>query len=138
MARSTAMRCVLWCSATPRRAPNSKPSSTRWWPQHAGGAQAFEAAGTRVLVYDIPLLVESRRWPAELDAVVVVDCLPETQIARVQQRSGLSREAIDAIMATQASRAQRLQAADAVIFNEGCSLPDLGAQVAELATYFGL
>ena len=71
-------------------------------------ASAHEAAGAPLVVYDIPLLVESKRWPAELDGVVVVDCQPETQISRVQQRSGLSREAVLAIMAAQASREQRL------------------------------
>lgn len=101
-------------------------------------AIAHEAAGAPLVVYDIPLLVESKRWPAELDGVVVVDCLPETQISRVQQRSGLSREAVLAIMAAQATREQRLACADAVIFNEGCTLESLGLQVADLAHHFGL
>lgn len=101
-------------------------------------ALAHEAAGAPLVVYDIPLLVESQRWPAELDGVLVVDCLPETQISRVQQRNGLSREAVLAIMAAQASREQRLACADAVIFNEGCTLEALGLQVADLAHYFGL
>lgn len=101
-------------------------------------ALAHEDAGAPLVLYDIPLLVESKRWPAELDGVVVVDCLPDTQISRVQQRSGLSREAVLAIMAAQASREQRLACADAVIFNEGCTLEALGQQVADLAHYFGL
>lgn len=101
-------------------------------------AQAHLEAGAPLVVYDIPLLVESKRWPAELDGVVVVDCLPETQISRVQQRSGLTREAVLAIMSAQASREQRLACADAVIFNEGCTLEALGLQVADLAHYFGL
>ena len=101
-------------------------------------ALAHEAAGAPLVVYDIPLLVESKRWPAELDGVLVVDCLPETQISRVQQRNGLSREAVLAIMAAQASREQRLACADAVIVNEGCTLEALGLQVADLAHYFGL
>jgi len=41
-------------------------------------------------------------------------------------------------MAAQASREQRLACADAVIFNEGCTLEALGLQVADLAHYFGL
>ncbi|MDD0839226.1 dephospho-CoA kinase [Curvibacter sp. HBC61] len=100
--------------------------------------QAAQDQGAALAVLDIPLLVESRRWPAALDAVVVVDCLPDTQLARVMQRSGLSAEAVRAIMASQASRAQRLAAADAVIYNEGCSLAALHQQVAFLAAEFGL
>ncbi|MDD0816332.1 dephospho-CoA kinase [Curvibacter sp. HBC28] len=107
--------------------------------------QAMQAAvqtardqGHAVAVLDIPLLVESRRWPAALDVVVVVDCLPETQVQRVMQRSGLDETAVRAIMAAQASRPQRLAAADAVIFNDGCSLDELRLQVADLASHFGL
>lgn len=102
--------------------------------------QAREAtqAGARLILMDIPLLVESRRWPGELDAVVVVDCLPETQERRVMERSGLAVEAVRAIMAAQASRQQRLSAADAVIFNDACTLLELQQQVGRLAHHFGL
>jgi len=61
-----------------------------------------------------------------------VDCLPETQTARVMARSGLSAEAVSAIMTAQASRRQRLAAADAVIYNDGLSLTGLEAEVAAL------
>lgn len=104
---------------------------------HRQSRQALEDGAALVLL-DIPLLAESRRWPAELDAVVVVDCLPQTQERRVVQRSGLSPEAVRAIMAAQASRQQRLSVADAVVFNEDCTLAELQQQVSRLACYFGL
>lgn len=100
--------------------------------------QAARAAGCAVVVYDIPLLVESGRWRAQLDAVLVVDCLPATQVARVMQRSGLDEAAVRAIMAAQASREQRLAAADTVIYNEGLSLAQLQVEVNRFAQGFGL
>jgi dephospho-CoA kinase len=95
-------------------------------------------SGYPCLVFDVPLLVESARWRQRVDHVLVVDCLAETQIARVMARSGLTRMAIEAIIAAQSSRLRRLQAADSVIFNEGLSLKGLGAEVAALAPRFKL
>ena len=65
------------------------------------------------------------------EALVVVDCDDETRIARVAQRSGLTRPDILAIMANQVSREQRLAAADAVLDNSG-SLDALRQQVLHL------
>ena len=65
------------------------------------------AAGARCIVYDIPLLVESGRWRQQLDRVLVVDCEPETQVARVVARSGLAPDEVRAIIAAQAPRALR-------------------------------
>ena len=95
-------------------------------------AEVAQAEGHRVLVFDVPLLVESGRWRSALDRVLVVDCLPETQITRVMARSGWTREAVLAVLAAQASRAQRLAAADWVIFNDGLSLEALRHEVQQL------
>jgi dephospho-CoA kinase len=101
--------------------------------------QAALQAGRRVLVYDVPLLVESgERWRKQVDHVIVVDCDAETQRQRVMARSGLAAEEIDRIMVLQASRSQRLASADTVILNQGLSLTELETQVAQLATDFGL
>jgi dephospho-CoA kinase len=96
------------------------------------------AQGVACLVYDLPLLVESGRSRERFDAILVVDCLEETQITRVMARSGLDRAGVLAIMANQASRTQRLQAADVVIFNDGLSLEQLAQQVQALSPRFGL
>ncbi|MDB5844504.1 MAG: dephospho-CoA kinase [Polaromonas sp.] len=101
-------------------------------------ARAAVAAGRACIVFDIPLLVESGRWRQQLDRVLVVDCLEETQIARVMARNALSREMVMKIIAGQASRAQRLGAADACICNEDLSLQALEQEVRELARSFGL
>lgn len=101
-------------------------------------AHIAQDSGHRCLVFDVPLLVESGRWRQQVEQVLVVDCLAETQISRVMARSSLSRAAVLAIMATQASRAQRLQAADVVIFNHRLTLDGLALEVCALAPGFGL
>lgn len=90
------------------------------------------AAGKSCAVFDIPLLVESGRWRSQLDCIVVVDCLESTQIQRVMQRSNWSAEAVEKVIAAQASRAQRLAAADMVIYNDGLSVEELREQVHKL------
>lgn len=80
--------------------------------------QRAEAAQGCYLVFVVPLLVESGRWRERVDRICVVDCDPATQVARVQARSGLTPDTIERIMSAQASRAQRLDAADDVILND--------------------
>ncbi|TXD99433.1 dephospho-CoA kinase [Mitsuaria sp. TWR114] len=94
---------------------------------------ALAASGQRV-VFDVPLLVESGRWRRLVDRVLVVDCDESTQIARVMARSGLSEGAVRAILAQQATRAQRRAAADAVIHNDGLTLSQLREEVGQLLT----
>jgi len=97
------------------------------------------AAGKTCLVFDVPLLVESgERWRQKVHHVVVVDCTPSTQIARVVQRSQLTEEEVRNIIAQQASSAQRLTCADSVIYNQGIDLAGLKAQVRLWASRFGL
>ena len=96
------------------------------------------AAGARCIVFDIPLLVETGRWRAQVDRVLVIDCEPETQVARVTARSALAPEAVRAIIAAQAPRALRLAAADIVICNEGLTLAQLRNEVEQVAHSFGL
>lgn len=77
------------------------------------------ASEARYAVVVVPLLVESAGYLDRIDRVAVVDCAPETQVARVMQRSNLSREEVERILAAQATRSARLAAADDVIDNEG-------------------
>lgn len=101
--------------------------------------EAAIAQGASCLVFDVPLLVESgKRWRSQVDRVWVVDCDTATQRERVITRSGLAVEEIERIIAQQASRAQRLACADAVVFNQGLTLPQLQALVTEMASHFGL
>ena len=106
--------------------------------ESARQVQAALDAGVPCIVFDIPLLVESGRWRAQVDRVLVVDCSPETQVERVVARSGLDPKAVRAIMAAQAPRGLRLAAADIVICNDGLSLGQLRDNVVQAATSFGL
>jgi dephospho-CoA kinase len=90
--------------------------------------QAVQAAGAP-LVFDVPLLVESGHWRTKVDRVLLVDCSEDTQIERVMQRSGWPREAVQRVIASQASRSARRAAADAVIDNDALTLQQLAAQV---------
>ena len=108
------------------------------WLETERHAQAAMAAGHGCIVFDVPLLVESVRWRGVLGRVVVVDCPVSTQIARVVARNGLPEALIEKIIASQATRAQRLAAADMAIYNEDLSLAHLALQVTRLAKSLGL
>lgn len=96
-------------------------------------AQTAVASGRLTLVFDVPLLVETGpRWRPQVDLVLVVDCSEETQIQRVLARNGLSRATVQSIIAAQTSRAQKLAAADWVIYNDHLTLEALREQVAKL------
>ncbi|MFI5447239.1 dephospho-CoA kinase [Polaromonas sp. UC242_47] len=102
-------------------------------------ARQAAQADSACIVFDVPLLVESGRWRPRLDRVLVVDCSEETQISRVMARNGWAREAVAQVMAGQASRQQRLAAADVCIYNDASmSLPALALLVRQLAQRFGL
>lgn len=104
--------------------------------ESARQAEAAYKAGRTWLVFDIPLLVESRRWRQQLDKVLVVDCTEATQISRVMAReTGQSQwtpEAVEKVLAQQASRATRRAAADWIIYNDGLSLAALVLVVGQL------
>ncbi|MBB5370602.1 MULTISPECIES: dephospho-CoA kinase [unclassified Janthinobacterium] len=91
---------------------------------------AAEAKGDYV-IFAVPLLVESGGWVERVNRVLVIDCLESLQVSRVMARNGLSEEQVKAIMATQATRAMRLAAADDVIDNNG-DLAALEPQIAQL------
>lgn len=75
-----------------------------------------QAAGGPYVMLVIPLFVESGDY-AWVDRVLVVDVPRETQIDRLIARDGISREQAEAMLDAQATREQRLAAADDVIDN---------------------
>ena len=94
--------------------------------------------GAPYLMMVIPLLLESGDPRSRVGRILVVDCPEETQIARVASRSQLAEPEIRRIMATQATRAQRMHVADDVIDNAG-DLAALKVQVTALhQNYLGL
>lgn len=76
-------------------------------------------AGAPYAMLVVPLLIEAGGWAERVDRILVVDCEESVQIDRVMRRNGLPREQVLAILAAQASRAQRLARADDVIDNGG-------------------
>ena len=92
-------------------------------------AQA-ERDGARVLVHDVPLLVESGLAPA-YQFVVVVAADPATQLDRLVRLRGMSEQEARQRIAAQAPLADKLAVATHVITNDG-PLQELGPQVDRL------
>ena len=80
--------------------------------------EATQSEGPYV-VMAIPLLIEGGSAGKRMDRVLVVDADETLQIQRLQARDGSSVEQARAILASQASRAARLAAADDVLLNTG-------------------
>ncbi len=97
------------------------------------GVACERAAATarpgQTIIFDVPLLVESGRWRARVDRVLVVDAREDTQLHRVIARSGWTPEAVRAVIAQQVSRRTRCASADAVIFNDVLTLEELAHHV---------
>jgi len=77
-----------------------------------------EAATGPYVIVAIPLLVETA-GKARFDRVLVVDCEPEIQLARLIARDGTGRDEAARTLAAQATRGERLAVADDVIHNDG-------------------
>lgn len=78
----------------------------------------------------VPLLVENK-LDSLCDRVLVVDVDPQTQVSRTVKRDNVSEEQANAILASQASREQRLALADDVVKNNPDD-PDLLLQITDL------
>ncbi|NDJ83180.1 dephospho-CoA kinase [Vibrio campbellii] len=78
----------------------------------------------------IPLLIENK-LDSLCDRVLVVDVDPQTQISRTVKRDNVSEDQAKAILASQASREQRLALADDVVKNNPDD-PDLLLQITDL------
>lgn len=90
-----------------------------------------KVSGADYVILSIPLLVESGRWKDAVARVVVVDVPEDEQISRLRFNRHMSEEEARAIIESQASRKERLAAADDVISNVG-TIDDLTEAVAEL------
>jgi dephospho-CoA kinase len=94
-------------------------------------AERCQAASSPYVVLAVPLLIESGGFRERCQRIVVVDCPESVQIERVRARNNLPENEVRAIMAAQATRQQRLAAADDVVLNDG-ALTKLYEQVAAL------
>ena len=75
------------------------------------------AASSPYCLLVVPLLVENR-LTSLADRVLVIDVDEATQIERTCRRDGVNREQAQAILASQASRSERLAMADDVLDNQ--------------------
>ena len=99
--------------------------------------QDLSAQTTRatLIVYDVPLLVESKNWREIFDQVLVIDCLEQSQINRVMTRNTLKQVDVAKIIANQANRKMRNSAADILIFNDSITVEQLSEQVTKVAQH---
>jgi dephospho-CoA kinase len=89
---------------------------------------ASKDKGEPLAILDIPLLVESSQWRGQLDGIIVVDCSEARQLSRVMARNGWTQAQTKAVMVSQASRQERLAAANWVIDNDSDDLSALQKQ----------
>lgn len=87
--------------------------------------------GVPLAIVEAALLVETGSWRL-YDALIVVACAPETQVARVVARDGVSPEDARAVLAAQLPLADKIAVAHHVVHNDG-DLDALHAEVDRLA-----
>jgi dephospho-CoA kinase len=95
-----------------------------------GVAEFFRALApdTPLAIADIPLLYETH-GERGFDKTIVVACAPETQLARIMARDGLTRDAAERRVAAQLPVEEKVRRADYVIRTDG-PYEETNAQVA--------
>jgi dephospho-CoA kinase len=84
-------------------------------------ARCAASSSASYVLLAIPLLIElgnGSGYRERIDRILVVDCTEDVQLARVMARNGLTAEAVQAIIATQACRTARQAAADDLLCND--------------------
>ncbi len=110
--------------STLRQIVFAKPAEKQWLEQLLHPLireliqQRIQSASSPYCILVSPLLLETDQ-SALVDRILVVDVLPETQLARTMLRDNSQEETIRAIMASQIQRDDRLKRADDVISNDG-------------------
>jgi dephospho-CoA kinase len=97
----------------------------------AVGAARTASAASPYVILVVPLLVESGLDRTRCQRILVVDCAEDVRIERVMRRSHLADDEVRRIMASQAGRQERLDAADDIVDN-GKGLDTLEPQIETL------
>ena len=114
-----AMRAIVFADESTKTSARKRLEAILHPLIRAESERQLAAAAAPYAMLVVPLLIESGSYRERVDRVAVVDCREETQIARVMSRNGLARAEIERILAAQATRAERLAAADDIIDNDG-------------------
>ena len=105
--------------------------------------ETMQTNGIKLVVFDLPLLAESSKWRKNLDKIIVVDCSVETQVSRVLTRdvqnnnrtTPMTRDLVINIIASQASRIDRLKLADVIILNDEITRQQLNDEIGQISEY---
>lgn len=97
--------------------------------------EAAAAETAPYIVFAVPLLVESGDWFTRVDRLLLVDCPVSVQLRRVTQTRAMQSAQVASIIARQATRTQRLAAADDVLVNAGAR-HQVAPRVARLHAYY--
>lgn len=92
-----------------------------------GWLRRAEIAGAPLAIADIPLLYETAH-DRDFDRVIVVACAPETQLARLVMRNGMSEDDARRRLAAQMPMYEKVKRANYVIKTDG-SFADTDSQV---------
>jgi dephospho-CoA kinase len=114
-----AMRAIVFADESTKTSARKRLEAILHPLIRAESERQLAAAAAPYAMLVVPLLIESGSYRERVDRVAVVDCREETQIARVMSRNGLARAEVERILAAQATRAERLAAADDIIDNDG-------------------
>lgn len=90
-------------------------------------ADIYASDPNAIIVYDIPLLVETNRMD-EFDSIIVLACDPDIRRQRLIELRGMSADEAESRIAAQATEVERMQVADWII-DTGESVEDTMAQV---------
>lgn len=118
----------------------SDPTQRRWLEQLLHpliGQEIFSylaKAQSPYAVYVSPLLIESGQYQ-KTQRILVIDVPQSVQIARTLQRDDTSEAQVQAILAAQLSRDERLRHADDVVVNDR-DLPWLHQQIDQLHAFY--
>jgi len=94
------------------------PEVRRKCIERIAAIKKIESEPNALVVIDVPLLIETGTQD-DFDTVIVVYVSEETQIRRVMERDGLTKEEAEEMIELQMSLKEKLKFADIVITNEG-------------------
>ena len=106
------------------------------WQQAEAFMTANRQKNTKVVVLDVPLLIECG-WHKQVDSVWLVAVTRRQQVERAMLRSGMTESEVEARIEAQMSLAEKKKYADVVLDNSGTQENTMLAVHRELAKLLG-